>query len=137
MNILVLATTVTILCVGYIESMLRIGQLTDEEVAAIEDLLNNGEDNIDDMINIDIMPPPITHIIHRSINSIIKLKIKYHFTAGLFNIETKALRRQDNKFRDRGVNKREDKQLEGRTLMFNPIKFSFLSMGALLPLRNL
>ena len=77
MNILVLATTVTILCVGYIESMLRIGQLTDEEVAAIEDLLNNGEDNIDDMINIDIMPPPITHIIHRSINSIIKLKIKY------------------------------------------------------------
>ena len=79
MNILVLATTVTILCVGYIESMLRIGQLTDEEVAAIEDLLNNGEDNIDDMINIDIMPPPITHIIHRSINSIIKLKIKDHF----------------------------------------------------------
>ena len=80
MNILVLATTVTILCVGYIESMLRIGQLTDEEVAAIEDLLNNGEDNIDDMINIDIMPPPITNIIHRSINSIIiKLKIKDHF----------------------------------------------------------
>ena len=84
MNILVLATTVTILCVGYIESMLRIGQLTDEEVAAIEDLLNNGEDNIDDMINIDIMPPPITHIIHRQVHKFHnKIKDKISFYCGI------------------------------------------------------
>ena len=59
-----LATIIHFLLLTSVYSMERRGRLTDRDLASVEDLLNQMENN-SDMRNIEIPPPPHTNMRHR------------------------------------------------------------------------